>query len=211
MQKPVLFFDFGNVVGFFDYLILCGRFGKRIGLSAEEFRGRLVDRGFAPLLDEFERGVLTPEHFAAKLCELGEVDIPYEEFVPDWSDIFRANEGIADLIADLKQKGYRIYLGSNTNILHANHYRRQFADTLEIMDGLVLSYEVGHIKPANGFFEACCTLASAAPEDCIFIDDVADNIAGANAAGLKGILYRDTATLVRDLRALGIDVPEPVA
>jgi len=204
----ILFFDFGNVVGYFDYLILCGRFGKRIGLSAEEFRNRMVGRGFAQLLDEFERGLHAPEAFAEKVCELGEVEIPYEEFVPEWSDIFRANESVAALIVSLKEKGYPLYLGSNTNVLHASHYRRQFSDTLDLMDGFVLSHEVGHIKPAPEFFQACAKLAGAAPASCVFIDDVEENVAGARTAGLRGVLYRDTTTLIRELRALGVDAPE---
>jgi putative hydrolase of the HAD superfamily len=205
--KPILFFDFGNVVGYFDYLILCGRFGRRVGRSAEEFRDQIVARGFANLLDEFERGALPPEAFAAKVCELGEVEIPYHEFVPDWSDIFQANEEIADLIGVLKSKGYSLYLGSNTNFLHADHYRRQFASTLDLMDGLVLSYEVGHIKPAAEFFLACSKLAGADPGSCVFIDDVEANVEGARASGFMGLHYRDTASLVRELREIGVDLP----
>ena len=203
-RKPIIFFDFGNVVAFFDYLILCGRFGKRVGLSAEEFRERVVQRGFAKLLDQFESGLLPPEVFAAKMCELGEVEIPYEDFVLEWSDIFRENESIGRLIASLKAEGYPLFLGSNTNVLHANHYRRQFAKTLDLMDGLVLSFEVGHIKPAREFFVACSKISDAEPGSCIFIDDVAENIDGARMVGLQGLLYRDTATLVDDLKMFGV-------
>lgn len=203
-QQPNIFFDFGNVVAFFDYLIPCERFGKRIGLSAEEFRERVVERGFARLLDQFESGLLTPEVFAAKICELGEVEIPYEEFVPEWSDIFRENESVGHLIALLKAQGYSLFLGSNTNVLHATHYRRQFAKTLDLMDGFVLSHEVGHIKPAREFFLACSKISAAEPGSCIFIDDVAENIDGARSVGLQGLLYQDTATLVEDLKTLGV-------
>lgn len=204
-----IFFDFGNVVAFFDYLILYGRFGARIGLSAEAFRDRLAGRGFAALLAEFERGASPPERFAARVCELGEVEIPYEEFVPDWSDIFQPNEGAHDLIAGLKAKGHPIFLGSNTNVLHATHYRRQLAATLDLMDGFVLSHEIGWNKPAAEFFQACSRVAGAPSESCIFIDDLEENIAGAEAAGFRGIVYRDPPALVAELRRLGVDLPEP--
>ncbi len=202
-----IFFDFGNVVGHFDYLILCERFGKRIGLSADEFRKRLVNRGFAQLLDEFERGLLSAESFAEKVCELGDVEIPYDQFVPEWSDIFRPNESIGQLIVALKSNGYPLYLGSNTNILHATHYRRQFESTLGLLDGFVLSYEVGHIKPSPEFFQACSRLAGVAPENCLFIDDVEENVAGARAVGLNGILYQDTDSLIDALRDRGVVIP----
>jgi putative hydrolase of the HAD superfamily len=206
-----IFFDFGNVVAYFDYLILFGRFGKRVGLTAEAFRDRLAGRGFDSLLADFERGALTPELFAATLCRHGEIEVPFAEFVPDWSDIFRPNESVCALIAGLKAKGYPIYLGSNTNALHADHYRRQLAATLGLMDGFVLSYEVGHNKPAPEFFRACSEVARTPPESCIFIDDLDENIAGARRAGLRGIVYRDTKSLVDDLRELGVDAPEASA
>lgn len=203
-----IFFDFGNVVAFFDYLILFGRFGDRIGLSAEEFRDRMTARGFASLLADLERGALTPEQFAATFCDRGEIEVSFDEFVADWSDIFRPNPSIRDLIAALKLKGYPIFLGSNTNVLHTKHYRRQFAATLGLMDGFVFSYEVGHNKPAPEFFLACSKMACAPPETCIFIDDIEENVAGARAAGLRGLVYRETESLIEDLRGLGIDVPE---
>ena len=34
MRIPVLMFDFGNVVGFFDYLTIFHRFGLKLGLSS---------------------------------------------------------------------------------------------------------------------------------------------------------------------------------
>lgn len=207
MQNPTvsIFFDFGNVVAFFDYLILFGRFGQRIGLSAEQFRDRMTARGFGSLLADFERGALTPEQFAATFCDRGEINVPYDEFVADWSDIFRPNESVCALIAALKAAGHPIFLGSNTNVLHTNHYRRQFAATLDLMDGLVFSYEVGHNKPAPEFFLACSKTACAPPESCIFIDDLEENVAGARASGLQGIVYRDTESLIEDLRGLGVN------
>ena len=56
MREPAVIFDFGNVVAFFDYLKACERLGPRLGLTAEAFRQRIVERGFAELLGRFECG-----------------------------------------------------------------------------------------------------------------------------------------------------------
>ena len=45
MREPALIFDFGNVVAFFDYLKACERLGPKLGLTAEAFRQRIVERG----------------------------------------------------------------------------------------------------------------------------------------------------------------------
>ena len=40
------------------------------------------------------------------------------------------------------------------------------------------------------------------PEECIFIDDTADNVLGAEKVGMKGLLFTDYQNLLMDLRSL---------
>ena len=120
-------------------------------MTAPAFRDLIVEHGFPRLLAEFESGRIAPEVFAARMMEMSGVRLSYEEFVRAWADIFWLNEAVAHLIASLKSSGYLIYLGSDTNLLHATHYRRQFARTLDLLDGFVLSHEVGHLKPVREF------------------------------------------------------------
>ena len=208
MRRPALIFDFGNVVAFFDYRRACAHFGQRLGLTGEAFLERVRGLGFSSLVQEYESGKLTAEEFSKAVGGLAGLDLTHEEFVTAWSDIFWLNEPVARLIERLKGLGYTLVLGSNTNDLHATHFRRQFAATLAHFDRLVLSYEVGHIKPASAFYLACAEAAGAPPCDCVFIDDLPENVEGARASGLSGILYQDVPTLLRDLRAAGVAVPE---
>jgi putative hydrolase of the HAD superfamily len=207
MREPVLIFDFGNVVGFFDYQRACERLARHVGMAGTAFRDRLIERGFARLLMEFESGRIEPEAFAARLMEISGVRLPFPDFARAWEDIFWPNESVARLIAFLKSRRYPLYLGSNTNVLHATHYRRQFAPTLDLFDGFILSYEVGHMKPGREFFDACVRAAGMPASSCIFIDDIAENIEGARAAGLTGLPYVDTPALIMDLARAGVEVP----
>lgn len=207
MREPVLIFDFGNVVGFFDYLRACERFAALVSMSGPDFRDRLVARGFPRLLAEFESGRIPPESFATSLMDLSDVQLPYDDFVRAWEDIFWPNVPVAALIRALKAKGYRLFLGSNTNVLHATFYRRQFAATLDFFDGLILSYEVGHLKPARAFFDACVRAAGVPAASCIFIDDMPENVEGAREAGLTAIHYASDEALLADLRHVGVEIP----
>lgn len=206
-RAPALIFDFGNVVGFFDYLRACQRFASHRGMTGAQLRDLLVDRGFPRLLAEFESGRIEPREFATALMDLSGLHLPYDDFVRAWEDIFWLNESVAELIRALAASGYPLYLGSNTNILHAAHYRRQFASTLDLFDGFILSYEVGHLKPAREFFDACLRTAGRPASSCIFIDDVAENVEGARGAGLVAIQYVDTASLVAALRDARVEIP----
>ena len=210
MRRPALIFDFGNVIAYFDFVRATTRLGAPLGLSGLELYERLGPLGFAGLLAEFERGRLTGREFSTRVASMIETTIDHDEFVAAWVDIFTPNESILPLIDALKAQGYSLFLGSNTNDLHATHFRVQFGSTLRSFDRLVLSHEVGHIKPSAQFFLACAAAASAAPEDCVFIDDLAENIAGARAAGLTGLVYQSTPQLIADLQALGIRTDLPL-
>lgn len=206
MERPALIFDFGNVLAHFDYRRACECFGSRLGISGDAFLERVRGLGFSDLVQRYERGALSSPEFGETVCGLVGLSIPYDEFVAGWSDIFWLNEPVAQLVARLKALDFTLVLGSNTNDLHAAQFRRQFAETLVHFDRLVLSYEVGHIKPTAAFYHACAAAVGRPPGECVFIDDLAENVAGADAAGLRGIQYRDVASLVSDLRGLGVDV-----
>jgi putative hydrolase of the HAD superfamily len=208
MQLPVLMFDFGNVVGFFDYSALYHRFGLRLGLSAEQFEAMMHERGASRLGREFERGKLSAEEFAHQMTALAGLEMSFEEFDAQWADIFTLNEPVARLVAALKRRGYTLLLGSNTNVLHARFYRRRFQEALASFDHFVFSYEVGELKPDLAFFTACLDLVGAPAGCCIFIDDCEANVQGAKAAGLQAVVYRDTPSLIAELCRLGVEVPD---
>jgi putative hydrolase of the HAD superfamily len=208
MREPALIFDFGNVVGFFDYQKACNRLGTRMGVAGEVVRERLLASGFPELLEQLESGRIAPPVFAERVLGLCGVSASYEDFVRDWEDIFWLNEPVALLIRRLKSRGYRLVLGSNTNVLHATHYRRQFAATLGLFDHFILSYEVGCLKPASRFYEACVAAAGVPASSCIFVDDLAENVEGARKAGLMALHYVDTPALVADLARVGVEIAQ---
>ncbi len=209
MRRPALIFDFGNVVAHFDYALACDRLARRHGLTGPALLRRLREAGLNPLVGRYESGRISAEDFGEALCDLaGLGELPHEEFAAAWADIFWPNEPVHRLIPFLKERGYTLILGSNTNDLHAAHFRRQFAETLAHFDRLVLSYEVGHIKPAAAFFLACAEAADAPPEDCLFIDDVPENVEGARKAGLSALLYQNYSALLDDLRREGVEIPD---
>ena len=207
-RTPALIFDFGNVVAHFDYRVACATLGRPLGLSGEALLERVRGLGFSPLVQEYESGKISAEAFSRGFCDLVGLEITHDEFARAWVDIFRLNEPIAEVVADLKRRGYTLVLGSNTNDLHAVQFRRQFAATLAHFDRLILSYEIGHIKPSAAFYHACAEAAGDPPSECLFIDDLPENVAGARAAGMEGVVFRDVPSLLDALRGLGVEVAD---
>ena len=76
---------------------------------------------------------------------------------------------------------------------------------LSHFDGLVLSCKIQVRKPHAGFFQHCVSLAGCQAEECLFIDDMPVNISGAQAVGLKGLVYEPLGELPQRLRSFGIN------
>jgi glucose-1-phosphatase len=191
-------FDFGNVLGFFDYRRTLNRLAPHTDMSADEMYTAVYE---SSLEDQYETGLLSTAEFLERIRVLCRLRCDDEVLAEAWSDIFHPNVEVCALAAALKPR-YRLLLGSNTNELHSRWFRRQFADTLRHFDHLVLSHEIGVRKPLAGFFQHCQKLAGHVPAECVFIDDLAANIAGARA--WHGILYKDVADLRAQLRAVGV-------
>jgi putative hydrolase of the HAD superfamily len=151
---------------------------------------------------------MPPGDFAESIMARLGLSFPFDDFARDWEDIFWLNEPVSRLVASLKSKGYTLILGSNTNSMHAVHFRRQFAATLDQFDAFVLSYEVGCLKPDVRFYEACVRAAGVPAASCVFIDDLAENVEGARNAGLKSVHYVDDPNLIANLQELGVEVPQ---
>ena len=205
-RSPALIFDFGNVFAYFDYSVACEKLGRRFGREGPELLRALRASGLDALVREYESGRLAGEEFGRGVGRLAGFDFTHEEFVAAWADIFTLNEPVAALAAKLRDRGYTLVLGSNTNPIHAGWFRRRFAEALMPFHHLVLSYEVGAFKPEAEFYLACASAAGTAPGGCLFIDDMPQNVAGAEAAGMPAVRYNGVSALLGDLRARGIEV-----
>jgi hypothetical protein len=80
---------------------------------------------------------------------------------------------------------------------------RRFPEIL-FFDGYVLSYELRLLKPDPAIYRAAARLAGSEPAECVFIDDMEENVKGAAAAGLAGIRYAPETDLAAELRKLGL-------
>jgi HAD superfamily hydrolase (TIGR01509 family) len=69
----------------------------------------------------------------------------------------------------------------------------------ELFDAVILSSEVGMIKPHADIYELTARRLDLTPEECIMVDDLLENVEGAKAAGMSGVLCVDAAQCEADL------------
>jgi putative hydrolase of the HAD superfamily len=119
---------------------------------------------------------------AARLAEFG-VSAPVEEVYRDvWQRIEPDRESLG-LVRALRANGYGVHLGTNQERNRAAHMRNALGyDAL--FDVCCYSCDLGVAKPDPAFFAAAARRIAAEPSSILFIDDSAENVEGARAAGL---------------------------
>lgn len=85
--------------------------------------------------------------------------------------------GATELLAGLRQRGFRTVIVSNVLVRGALEYWRDFADlgVAHLVDGVVTSLDVGFRKPHPSFFEAAIHEAGCEPAECVMIGNSEGN------------------------------------
>ncbi|NBD13781.1 MULTISPECIES: HAD family phosphatase [Corallococcus] len=195
--KAVLL-DLGNVLVFHDNALLFARLAARAGLEPPEAARRLTGAGWTAA----NRGLLDAEGIRRDVCGALGVDLPMEEFAPLWSSHFTVHDAVLPRVEGLQGRVKRV-LVSNTNALHVA-YVKPLLPLLQRFDALVLSCEVGHVKPEPAIYRLALEKAGCAPEEAAFFDDLPEFVDAARALGLRGFVFTDAPAFDAQLKSLGL-------
>jgi FMN phosphatase YigB (HAD superfamily) len=198
MLRPTVIFDLGGVLVSVDFMRACRRLEAAGGAPAADLREAIVNGADKA---GFDTGRVSPQQFAARCCASAGVSLPYAEFADLWCDIFAEQREVTGLLDQIGKRADLVLL-SNTDPLHLAYVRSHYG-FLEKFGRLVLSYEVGHAKPARQIFERAIGLCAAGSR-MIYFDDVAEYVAAARACGLPAEQFVDAAKLRGDLEQFGV-------
>ncbi len=201
MIKNIVF-DMGNVLIRFDPEFFIRRAGvidpgDRELILRELFRSAewpMMDWG---ALDEESTEKILMPRFPERLRET------VHQLLWHWADDREMIPGMEELVAELKAAGYRLYLLSNASV--QQHVYWPGFPVSRLLDGKLISCDVKVIKPMPEIYRAFTEKFGLKPEECLFIDDAAVNIAGAVRCGWQGIVFHgDAGDLRRKMKAVGI-------
>ena len=144
---------------------------------------------------EYDNGRMTEEEIAdALLPSLSEEDRAAARlFLSEFTDYFFMIDGTPELLAELKERGYRLFLLSDFPAKFTS-LRSRFS-IFDLFDGVVVSYQYGASKHDRGLFARLLEEYHLTAEECIFFDDVAANVEAAAAFGISGAVYTDVASV----------------
>lgn len=184
-QITTVVFDIGNVLAGFDWQSYLRSFGfpeaANRRLAAATFQGNNWR--------ELDRGAKTEEEIYAD-CRKVVPDLE-KELALVWSGrlgIVKEYDYSAEWIKSLKARGYRVYILSNYGVNTFAEAKRSFS-FLKHVDGMVISYEVLHIKPEPEIYEELIRRYDIEPERAVFIDDLQPNVEAAERMGFHAIRF----------------------
>lgn len=152
---------------------------------------------------ELDRGAISEDEALAAIS----ARIPaYSEYVKHvmttWFKKLNPIEGMFELIQELKEKGYRIYLLSNASP-RIYEYMDQIP-AIRFFDGYLISCDIQVNKPDLEIYQSLMRKYDLIAEECIFIDDLERNIAGAKAVGWQGYVFKGAADLRQHFKEINI-------
>jgi len=148
---------------------------------------------------------LSNDEFIKIMTEWTENKIPEEKLKHIYADLFVENIDTTALLPILKQN-YKLVLLSNTNFIHQKYGWEKY-NFLKHFDKLILSHEVGAIKPEEKIYRAVENFTKETSASHIFIDDIAEYVKGAKKCGWDGIQFKSHNQLVEELNVRGILLP----
>jgi putative hydrolase of the HAD superfamily len=197
-----LFVDFGGVLttNVFDaFAVYC----ESEGLARDAFATLLrTDPHAAGLLRDVETGALSEHDFEACFAPMLAADsgasIEPAGLIARLSASLQPDEAMLDALGRIHEAGHTTAIVSNS----FGYGAYDGYDLERRVDHVVLSGAVGVRKPSRRIYLLAAEIAGVEPERCVFVDDLAQNVTGAERVGMTGVHHTETAATIRQLEAL---------
>ena len=194
-----LLLDIGMVLVRLDFAPLEEKMQALSGLAPSRLQPLLTADG---LIQKFESGAIHEREFYEDVCRRIGVRIPWPEFLEAWNSIFDRPLIPDPVLARLSAKTH-LWAVSNTNKLHFDFMSRNFS-FLKYFDTLVLSHEVGALKPDARVFLHVLGRAQAKPSEILFVDDQAANVQAARQLGIEAFRFVGPGHFIAEMQSRGL-------
>jgi len=199
-KYSAIVFDLGNVLIPFDF--------KKALIKLDQVENGLGDRfndyfkTNYHLHREFEKGKISEQDFIIRMLEIVDYKIDESTFCKYYADIFSLNEDVISLLPVIK-KNYKLLLLSNTDSIHKKYGWEKY-EFLKNFDRLILSFEVGSVKPEEKIYRAVEEASGFSSQEHLFIDDIQEYVDGAKKIGWDAVQFVNYQKLVGDLKERNI-------
>ncbi len=200
MIKNIIF-DIGNVVLAFQ--------------PKQYFTKMFQDEVFASEMCQLMMGSQIWKDYDLGLLDLQQVKEAFQKEVPQyhdlieqmlqvWVSILEPKQYTLDKMKRLKEAGYGIYLLSNLNKEAFDFISQQYT-LFDDVDGYVVSFEEQLAKPDPAIYELLCQRFGLDAKECLFLDDLIDNVEAAQKYGMQAIHFVTEEEVEKQLQAIVVE------
>lgn len=131
-----------------------------------------------------------------------DLKIKYTEFFNLYRDIFRENTEMKNFLETrLLDSEYNLYMLSNVDASHINFVDKHYPYVKHVKKR-ILSYKVRSIKPEKKIFRELIKKFKLDPVECLFVDDLKNNILTAGEFGFNTIHYTSHKKFLKEFDKL---------
>ena len=198
MAVKVFFWDFGGVIVRTYYPEHREALAKQFGMSRKELETLVFSSDSG---ESAQLGIISYEqHWKNIQTELNLSDEEILSFQMQFWEADRMDEQLINAIRTLR-RNYRTGLISNA-FSDLNFHLRETLGIAEIFDEIIISAEIGMVKPDPGIYYYALERLNCKPEEAVFIDDKLENIVAAQQIGMHGIHFLNTMQTLTELENL---------
>jgi HAD superfamily hydrolase (TIGR01509 family) len=144
---------------------------------------------------ELDRGTLTPEEACARfLLKAPQDRMLIFKTMESLTEMLTPINGTVALLPEIKANGHKLFYLSNYH-KELSRYIQTKNPFFDLFDGGVFSCDVHMTKPDLGIYRYFLDKFKLAPKDCLFFDDVEENIRSAESLGIQCVLYINEHTV----------------
>jgi len=193
-----LLFDLGGVVLDIDFNRAFEHWQPVSRLSLDEIKAGFR---FDDAYQQHERGEITAAQYFTHLCNTLQLQEGHACIAEGWNAIFLGE--ISETLAMIQSARRQLpcYAFTNSNTAHQAAWSAMFPEVVQAFDRIFVSSDMGCRKPERQAFDHIARDIRVDPQAILFFDDLAENVAGAQAAGLQAVHVRGPA----DVRAALIE------
>lgn len=196
MKYKHIIFDFGNVLAKFDEQAIIENFSS----SKEDFT--LIKKAVFYDWDGLDGGFISYEEYTEQALSMlpSRLHANVTQLFRDWCHLLVPMQDTWDLVRELKEKGFSLYILSNASTYFAENVG--FYSITKEFDGAVYSGHLKLIKPDPEIYRHLFKTFSLNPEECLFLDDKEKNVQAAQTLGMDAIVFTGDTKPVRALLGL---------
>jgi len=199
-----VYFDLGNVIVNFDREHAVRQMAAVAGITPQATHAAVFAGGLQARL---ERGEIDWAGFHDAFSTLtGSTSDPVQ-LADAASDMFTLNVAMLPVIAGVERCGYRTGILSNTCAAHWDHLlTKRYAVLPGRFSVIVLSHEVGAMKPDRSIYDEAARVAGVPPAGIFFTDDVPEHVEAARGAGWDAVVFESATGLADALERRGVNL-----